>query len=187
MRLPGACAPFQSGFRPAPGTLQTKSHAFMEFFDASAWTPRATPLEAVGVVARGIAASELAHRLLDRSDSQLSELRGAASLPGAAAFLAVVGAFELLPWAGEAIYLGRDTAPALLFPIHLAPPQPPELLERALRRRFLSQTSPLAVLPLAVLPMWNLVLPLGEALPLRREFIQQWLESSKSGVKELQA
>ncbi|MBW3637776.1 MAG: hypothetical protein KY445_15125, partial [Armatimonadetes bacterium] len=119
-------------------------------------------------IARGAAARDLAQRLLDRSDEQLVALRGAISASDS--IVGVCGAFDDLPWATEALYLGRDGAPSLLWPVHLAPPWAPDLMERALRRRF-----PALAAPLTVVPAWKIVLPLGEALPLRRDRIEQFL------------
>lgn len=141
----------------------------MIFSTLDGWTTRNAALQPLAVVARGAAARALAKRLLDRSDEQLQPLRGAISASDS--ILGLCGAFDFLPWAPEALYLGREKgAPTLLWPIHLAPPVAPDLLERALRRRF-----PALAAPLAVLPAWNLVLPLGEALPLRRALVEQFL------------
>ncbi len=140
----------------------------MTFSTLGGWTTRADALEPLAVIARGAAARDLAQRLLDRSDEQLHPLRGAVS--ASAAILGVCGPFEALPWASDAFYLGRDGAPSLLWPVHLAPPFAPDLMERALRRRF-----PTLAAPLAIVPAWKMVLPLGEALPLRRERIEQFL------------
>lgn len=131
------------------------------------WTARAQPLAARAVVARGDAARALARRLLDRSDEELHRLRGAATRE----VLLLGGAFEALPWADGAVYLGGEGA--LLWPVHLAPPCAPELLERALHGRF-----PHFAAPLVVVPSWKLVWPHGEALPLRRERLVAHLEET---------
>lgn len=145
----------------------------MNFSTLEGWTTRATALEPLAVVARGAAARDLAKRLLDRSDEQLQALRGAVSATDS--ILGVSGAFDALPWAPDALYLGRDGAPTLLWPVHLAPPWAPDVMERALHRRF-----PTLAAPLAVVPAWKLVLPLGEALPLRRALVEQFLSRGEA-------
>lgn len=143
----------------------------MIFSTLEGWTPRASPLEPLAVIGRGAAAFALARRLLDRSDEELSRLRGASAMAADHTILVIGGASEALPWAPDAIYLGREAAaPALLWPIHLAPPFPADLVERALRRGF-----PSAGAPLVLVPEWGLASAFGAALPVRREFVSRFL------------
>ncbi|HEX9996274.1 MAG TPA: hypothetical protein VGB45_03960 [Abditibacterium sp.] len=139
----------------------------------STWKSRPIPLSPLAVIARGAGALQLARRIVDRSDEELKTLRGVSSLSSQSPIIAILGEFETLPWADEAIYLGRDASPSLLLPTHLAPPFAPELLERALRKQF-----PLHSAPLAVMPMWDLVVPLRDALPLRRDSVEKWLQNA---------
>jgi hypothetical protein len=138
------------------------------------WTQRSVALEPGAVVARDAEAYALARRLLDRSDEELGRLRGAISQTPA--ILVVEGSPEALPWSKDALYLGHSAdAPALRWPIHLAPPLAPGLMERALLRQFRS-----AATPLVLVPQWRLVLPLGDALPLQRPAIIHFLNGSLS-------
>lgn len=99
---------------------------------AIAWRPRAVPLVARAVVARGAAAGRLARRLLRLDDDALAALTAVAG--GGA--LAVLGAADALPWVDGVVYLGRDDdAPLLLVPTALAPSVPVALLARALATR----------------------------------------------------
>ncbi len=148
----------------------------MTFPTQQGWTSRAQSLEPRAVIARSEAAFSLAKRLLDRSDEELQLLRGVVSLEAKLPVLAIVGAFENLPWTPESLYLGHDESCSnLLWPIHRQPPYASALIEMALLRHFPALPS-----PLAVLPDWNLVLSLGEALPVRRDFIERVCEGEPS-------
>lgn len=95
------------------------------------WAPREPPLAPAAVLARGRSASQLASRLLARTDEDLGKLRGVAGTE----LLLVLGAADLLPWADGVTYLGRDpAAPALLLPTTLAPNVPTTIFERTLTR-----------------------------------------------------
>lgn len=152
--------------RPHPSTSSLPFHPN--------WQPRFRPLQAGAVAARGEAAHDLARRLLARDDEYLAKLSGVAG----AQLLILLGESEALPWADGAIYLGHEPSTAALWmPTTLAPDVPLPLFERALRVRF----SQLA-LPLAVLPQWNLVLPLGAAHTIARGQLESFVKEFAIGV-----
>jgi hypothetical protein len=131
------------------------------------WRPRFTPLESVGVAARGPAATNLAHRLLRDPDS-LSHYKGV-SAPG---LLVILGEEKRLPWVDGVVYLGHDSqAPSLLFPTNLEPSVPAALLQRSLAVVH-NQPGPCALLldPPAIVP-------LSEARTVARSSVLKWLEA----------
>jgi len=131
-----------------------------------AWRPRTTPLDAVGVAARGEAARSLARRLLARDDEALARLNGVA----APELLVVLGDSADLPWVDGAVYLGRDAAaPSLLLPTTREPAVPLPLLERAFARA--ADAPP----PLAVLLDPPLLASAQAARPILRTTLQGWL------------
>ena len=130
------------------------------------WRPRRTPLDPVGVAARGDAARMLARRLLARGDEALARLSGAA----APELLVVLGDSADLPWADGAVYLGKDAAaPSLLLPTTREPSVPLALVERALARA--AEAAP----PFAVLLEPPLVTSLEAARPILRSTLERWL------------
>jgi hypothetical protein len=132
------------------------------------WQPRAIPLAAAAVVARGPCACRLARRVLEREDAALLRLTGVAAPRG----LVMLGTPEDLPWVDGVTYLGVDnSAPSLLIPTALGPNVPLPLLERAVRRRYPSLGALLALLP----DTWQ-VIPLEAARSVARETLAQWLE-----------
>ena len=109
---------------------------------AVAFHPRASPLAAIAVAARGPAAAALAARLLARDDEALALLEGVAD-PG---LLLILGDAASLPWTDGAVYLGRDpAAPSLLLPTAYVPDVPLPLFERAVLARA-GASAPIAVL-----------------------------------------
>lgn len=131
-----------------------------------AWRPRTTPLDTVGVAARGEAARFLARRLLARDDEALARLNGVA----APELLVVLGESADLPWVDGAVYLGRDAAaPFLLLPTTREPAVPLPLLERA----FVRATD--APPPLAVLLDPPLLASAQAARPILRTTLESWL------------
>ena len=148
----------------------------MSFASLENWSPALTPGPATAVVARDEAARQLARSLLLREDPALAELRGVASSAGqgsAPATIVVVGKAELLPWADGAIYLGHSTAAGgILWPVLWTPPIPVALLEKAL----LASHSDLSA-PLALVPQWGLLVPLGLALPIERDHLHRFLNA----------
>ncbi len=131
------------------------------------WRPRRTPLDPVGVAARGEAARALARRLLAREDEALARLSGAASRE----LLVVLGDSADLPWADGAVYLGKDAAaPSLLLPTTREPAVPLPLVERAFARAV--EAPP----PFAVLLDPPLVTSLQAARPILRTTLQSWLD-----------
>jgi hypothetical protein len=131
------------------------------------WRPRFTPLEPVGVAARGAAATSLAHRLLRDPDS-LSHYRAV----GARGLLVILGEEKWLPWVDGVIYLGHDPqSPSLLFPTNLEPSVPAALLQRSLALVH-NQNGPCALLldPPAIVP-------LSEARTIARDSLVKWLEA----------
>lgn len=130
------------------------------------WRPRRTPLDPVGVAARGEAARALARRLLVRDDEALARLSGAASRE----LLVVLGDSADLPWVDGAVYLGKDTAaPSLLIPTTREPSVPLPLVERAVARA--AKTPP----PFAVLLEPPAVASLEAARPMLRSTLERWL------------
>jgi hypothetical protein len=130
------------------------------------WRPRRTPLDPVGVAARGEAARALARRLLVREDEALARLSGAASRE----LLVVLGDSADLPWVDGAVYLGKDAAaPSLLLPTTREPSVPLPLVERALSRA--AEAPP----PFAVLLEPPQVASLEAARPILRSTLEQWL------------
>ena len=130
------------------------------------WRPRKTPLDPVGVAARGEAARALARRLLAREDEALARLSGAASRE----LLVVLGDAADLPWVDGAVYLGKDTAaPSLLLPTTREPAVPLPLVERALAR------AAAAPPPFAVLLDPPLLTSLEAARPVLRSTLERWL------------
>ncbi|SRR6266545_55937 len=135
------------------------------------WRPRTTPLDPVGVAARGEAARFLARRLLAREDEALARMSGAA----APELLVVLGESADLPWVDGAVYLGKDAAaPSLLLPTTREPAVPLPLLERAFVRA--AQAPP----PLAVLLDPPLLASLEAARPILRTTLQGWLGGGAS-------
>lgn len=135
-----------------------------------AWRPRSTPLEPVGMAARGEAARALARRLLARSDAELAKLTGVAGQD----LVVLLGDSALLPWVEGASYLGRDArAPALLLPTNREPTVPLPLVERALiARAGRLQAEP----PIAVLLDPPLLASVLEARPLVRRRLNLLLQ-----------
>ncbi len=137
------------------------------------WQPRRIPLEPAAVAARGPVAERLVERLLTGEPDVLARLRGGAGDD----VVLILGTAADLPWVDGAIYLGQDaTAPGLYLPTAAAPDVPLPLLQNALRRAVDGQEST----PFAVLPEWNLLLPLVNIRPLGAEWLRQWLNR---GVK----
>lgn len=131
------------------------------------WRPRRTPLDPIGVAARGEAARALARRLLARDDETLARMSGAA----APDVLVVLGPSADLPWADGAVYLGKDAAaPSLLLPTTREPSVPLPLVERALARA--ADAPP----PFAVLLDPPLLTSLEAARPILRTTLQSWLD-----------
>jgi len=131
------------------------------------WRPRTTPLDPVGVAARGEAARSLARRLLARDDEALARMSGAA----APELLVVLGESADLPWVDGAVYLGKDvSAPSLLLPTTREPAVPLPLLERAFARA--AKAPP----PLAVLLDPPLLASLEAARPILRTTLERWLD-----------
>lgn len=131
------------------------------------WRPRKTPLDPVGVAARGEAARALARRLLAREDEILARMTGAA----APDLLVVLGASADLPWVDGAVYLGKDAAaPSLLLPTTREPSVPLPLVERAFARA--AGAPP----PLAILLDPPLLTSLQNARPILRTTLQGWLD-----------
>ena len=120
----------------------------------------------MGVAARGIAATKLAHRLLRDPDS-LSNYKGV-SAPG---FLVILGEEEHLPWVDGVVYLGHDSqSPSLLFPTNLGPSVPAALLQRALTLVHNHHG------PCALLLDPPSIVPLSEARTIAQESLIKWLE-----------
>jgi len=119
----------------------------------------------VGVAARGIAAINLAHRLLRAPDS-LSHYKAV----GARDLLVVLGAEKRLPWVDGVVYLGHDPElPSLLFPTNLEPSVPAALLEGSL-----------AVVhqhhgPCALLLDPPVIVPLAAARTIAHDSLIKWL------------
>ena len=131
------------------------------------WRPRTTPLDPVGVAARGEAARALARRLLARDDEALARMEGAA----APELLVILGASADLPWVDGAVYLGKDAAaPSLLLPTTREPSVPLPLVERAFARA--AGAPP----PLAILLDPPLLTSLQNARPILRRTLQGWLD-----------
>jgi hypothetical protein len=133
------------------------------------WRPRFTPLVPVGVAARGIGATRLAHRLL-RNTNSLSHYKAV----GAPGLLVVLGEETRVPWVDGVVYLGRDSESAsLLFPTNLEPSVPPALLERSLTAIH-KHTGPVALLldPPSIIP-------LSEARTIAHTSIIKWLEADR--------
>jgi hypothetical protein len=131
------------------------------------WRPRSTPLDPVGVAARGESARALARRLLARDDEALARMSGAA----APELLVVLGDSADLPWVDGAVYLGKDaSAPSLLLPTTREPSVPLPLVERAFARA--AGAPP----PLAVLLDPPLLTSLQGARPILRTTLQSWLD-----------
>ena len=131
------------------------------------WRPRFTPLESVGVAARGTAATSLAHRLLRDPDS-LAHYKAV----GAPGLLVILGEEKRLPWIDGVVYLGHDPeSPSLLFPTNLEPSVPAALLERSLAAVH-NQRGPSALLldPPSIVP-------LSEARTVARASLIKWLEA----------
>ena len=135
------------------------------------WRPRRTPLDPVGVAARGLAARALAQRLLARDDEALARLSGAAARD----LLVVLGDSADLPWADGAVYLGKDAAaPSLLLPTTREPSVPLPLVERAFAR------AAAAPPPFAVLLDPPLLTSLEAARPILRRTLETWLTGGGS-------
>lgn len=135
-----------------------------------AWRPRTTPLDPIGVAARGEAARSLARRLLAREDEALARLSGVA----APELLVVLGESADLPWVDGAVYLGRDAAaPSLLLPTTREPALPLPLVERAFARA--TDAPP----PLAVLLDPPLLASAQAARPILRTTLQSWLDRQR--------
>ena len=160
------------------------------------------PLPATAVVARGEAARQLARSLLRRDDADLAELRGVATLMGPSTgdseplassgqsgvrlessgptnraerpvpTLLVTGRTELLPWADGAVYLGHSGAASrILWPVLWNPRVSAALLEKAMLTRHGDLSA-----PLALVPQWGLLVPLGLALAVERDHLQRFLK-----------
>lgn len=136
------------------------------------WRPRQTPLEPVGLAARGEAARRLARRLLRRDDETLCRLSGVAALE----LLVLLGEAAELPWVDGAVYLGRDAgAPSLLLPATREPSAPLPLVERALLARARpAGTAP----PYAVLLDPPLLASTVAARPIERPVLLAWLAAA---------
>jgi len=125
-------------------------------------------LEPAAVVGLGPVARRLGERLLKCTDAQLGHWKGLT----ATGLLIVLGAD--LPWVDGVEYLGRDLeAPRLLLPTALRPSIGVELFERAIVRRAVELSPPLAV-------VWSspTIVSVASALAIRRERLQRWLESA---------
>lgn len=132
------------------------------------WHPRLVPLAPIGVAAQGVAATRLAHRLLQEPSDVLPRFKGISG-PG---LLVILGVEELLPWVDMVAYLGRDRqSPSLLLPTNLEPSVPLSLLERALTAHFAG------VAPCALLLNPLSIVPLTQARPLARKSLLKWLEA----------
>jgi len=122
------------------------------------------------VVGRGPAAEALALRVLERSDDELSRLRGQV----APQLLVVLGDEDQLPWSDGVHYLGRDPrAPLLLLPTHLEPSVPADLFQQAL----VAARGDLAT-PLAVLTDPPGLVGTGIARGIHRAALESWLNSA---------
>ena len=131
---------------------------------------RAEPLATSAALALGPAARRLVERLLQLDDARLLRLRGVAGH----GLVLVRGAAEDLPWAEGVLYLGQDeSAPRLLLPTAIGPNLPSAVLERAIARR-LEKDAALLMSPWAVCFEPPLVIPSGNALPLRRDALEAW-------------
>ena len=127
---------------------------------AAGWIRRTVPLAPAAVLAEGPAAAAMARRLLQRTDEELSRLRGV-SAPG---LILLEG--DDLPWVDGVTWLGRDEAAAgLLVPTLLEPPFSIALLQRSLASKPGAAGGPLAVLPGAS----PRLIPLGLSRPLHRD------------------
>lgn len=131
------------------------------------WTPRDCPLMPVAVAGRGETSLRLARRLLQLDDESLGQLEGVAGRQ----VIVVQGRSDLLPWVDGVQYLGVDAvAPSVLFPTNYQPSLPQELLASAFRIKLQ------AVGSIAVLPDPLLLVPMGNAQPVSRRTLAQWLE-----------
>jgi hypothetical protein len=118
------------------------------------WRPRATPLIASAVLARGPAAARLIDKLL-AEPARLSGLEGVS----ARGIVVLLGVEATLPWVDGVRYFGRDSAaPFLYLPTALEPDVPTHLLGGAL---------PPALVLLD--PEANELVPLEAALPVDAE------------------
>lgn len=74
---------------------------------------RSNPRDAIGAIARGVAAAALGRRLLELSDEHLERLSGVAGR----GVIAVLGSAVDLPWVDGITYLGRvDDGGGVLLP-----------------------------------------------------------------------
>jgi hypothetical protein len=134
------------------------------------WQPSEAPLSPVGVAARDVVATRLAHRLLQESAEVLQRLKGVS----ARGLLVLLGPEELLPWVNGVIYLGRsEQAPSVLLPTNLKPSVPVSLLESSL------SSLPGATAFCALLLNPYTIVPLGEARPVDYTSLLSWLEAER--------
>lgn len=138
------------------------------------WTENESPLPPCAVAAMDLPAKRLARRMLQLDQATLGRLLGVAGKNT----LVVLGVESDLPWVDGVVYLGRDSsAPGLLLPTLFTPTVPgPQLLERALRKRFSGAAVPLAILP----QKQTKVIPCGQALRLDVREIEKWLGGGNS-------
>jgi MoxR-vWA-beta-propeller ternary system domain bpX5 len=137
------------------------------------WAEREPPLVPCAVAATGDVARRLAARLLELDRAVSNRLFGVAGQTT----LVVLGEEADLPWVDGVSYLGQDpTAPGLLLPTHVEPIVPAaNLLERALRKRFVELAPPLAVLPATLT-----IVSCQHALQLVPNRIEAWLREVRA-------
>lgn len=132
------------------------------------WKPRDSSLLPVAVAAQGDAAFRLAQRLLQFDDESLARFEGVSGKQ----LIVVRGPTDLLPWTHGVQYLGSDpSAPSMLYPTNYEPSLPQELVARAL-----AKVAGQGVI--AVLPGPLLLIPMGDARPISRQTMIDWLERS---------
>lgn len=120
------------------------------------WEVRESPLPAAAVVLLDLALEALKHSLRKRDANALESLKTVLFDGG----VALIGEERVLPWVDGGVYLGREPmASNLLVPTCLQPNVCADLFERALRRH-INLASDL----LAVVPHWQLVVPLNTAV-----------------------
>jgi hypothetical protein len=117
--------------------------------------PRAVPLVAHALIARGDAALALARKLREGAPAGLRGVRWA----GAIALF--VDTPEQLPWIDGAEWLGREPlAPSLFVPTRLEVTPHPQLVHAALARKLGADHFPLAIVPAGARVE---IVPLGSA------------------------
>lgn len=132
------------------------------------WRPRAVPLTACGVIARGEAARALGRQLARWSDLRLAAVRGCAG--GDA--LVLLGEESALPWIDGASYLGRDPGvPGWLVPTSVAPDAPMPIFAEALARRLPSA----GAWAIARGDEGLIAVALAAVAPISRERLQLWV------------